>query len=136
MSTMLVDPTTRMWADACALLERAEELRRQFFRPVASPTHEANWEPPVDVLETAREFWIIAALPGVEASDLDVTMEGDVLRIRGLRRLPATPGAAIRRLEIPHGRFERRIRLSGGRLELTRSELAYGCLYLGLAKRS
>lgn len=136
MRAMVIDPTTRMWAEACALMDQAEQLRRQFFRPVVSGSREANWEPPVDVLETARELWIIAALPGVEAPDLDVAIEGDVVRISGVRRLPATAGASIRRLEIPHGRFERRIRLSGGRFELSRSELSNGCLYLGLAKRT
>ena len=51
--------------------------------------------------------------------------------VAGLRRLPAAArGAAIHRLEIPHGRFERRIRLPAARLELDRSELANGCLFV------
>jgi HSP20 family protein len=57
-------------------------------------------------------------------------------RSAGLRRLPAEArGAAIRRLEIPYGRFERSIRLPPARFELGQSELASGCLLISLTKR-
>lgn len=130
------DPRSWMWAEACAMLERADRLNREFFRPGSSSTQVANWEPPLDIYETERELWIIAALPGVERDDLEVSLEGEVLSIAGQRRLPvAARGAAIHRLEIPHGRFERRIRLPAARLKLNRSELANGCLVLTLTKQ-
>ena len=44
-------------------------------------------------------------------------------------------GTAIHRLEIPHGRFERRIRLPGAQWELGRSTLANGCLLLSLTQQ-
>jgi HSP20 family protein len=125
-----------MWAEACAMLERADRLNREFFRPGSSSTQVANWEPPLDIFETERELWIIAALPGVDAQDLEVSVQGEVLSIAGQRRLPANMrGAAIHRLEIPQGRFERRIRLPVGHLTLNRSELASGCLVLTLTKQ-
>ena len=126
-----------MWAEACALIERADRLHRQFFQPAIPDTQAANWEPPVDVFETEQELWIVAALPGVETQDLEVSIEADVLRIAGLRHLPtAIRGAVIHRWEIPYGRFERRIRLPGTRLQLGRSEFANGCLFIGLSKRT
>jgi HSP20 family molecular chaperone IbpA len=129
------DPRSWMWEEACATLERAERLHRQFFQPAPLPALAANWEPPVDILETEREIWIFAALPGVETKDLEVSVEPGVLVVAGARRLPATlRGARIHRLEIPHGRFERRIRLPAGPLELGRSELTSGCLVLSLTK--
>jgi HSP20 family protein len=125
-----------MWAEACAMIARAEGLHRQFFQPAFSATQAASWEPPIDIFETDRELWIIAALPGVESQDLAISIEGQVLRVAGLRRLPAQArGAAIHRMEIPYGRFERSIRLPAARLELDRSELASGCLFLSLSKR-
>ncbi len=131
------DPRDFMWAEACAMIERAEGLHRRFFQPGLSAMQAASWEPPVDIFETERELWIIAALPGVEPHDLDVSIEGEVLRVAGLRRLPADArDAAIRRLEIPYGRFERSIRLPALRLELIRSELRSGCLFISLTKRS
>jgi HSP20 family molecular chaperone IbpA len=126
-----------MWAEACAMIERAERLHRQFFEPHIAALQEASWEPPIDLFETEQELWIIAALPGVETQDLTLTVEGDVLAFSGRRRLPAPArGAAIHRLEIPSGRFERRLRLPFPRLKLARSELKDGCLYLVLTKQS
>jgi HSP20 family protein len=130
------DPRNWMWGEACAMIERAEQLHRQFFQPDLSSLQAVNWEPPVDIFETARELLIVAALPGVEPQDLDVSIEGSLLIVAGQRRLPAARGATIHRLEIPHGRFERRIRLPAERLRLDRSELASGCLFLRLSKLS
>src|SRR4051794_19574393 len=116
------DPRNWMWEEACATLERAERLHRQFFQPSFSVVQTANWEPPVDIFEIDREIWILVALPGVQTQDLEVSVQSGVLTVAGTRRLPpAARGAAIHRLEIPHGRFERRIGLPAGRLELGRS---------------
>ena len=46
------DPRSWMWAEACAMIERAEQLHRQFFRPGLARAPAANWEPPVDVFES------------------------------------------------------------------------------------
>lgn len=126
-----------MWAEACALIDRAERLQRQFFRPSLPDTQQAGWEPPVDICETGREVVVVAALPGVEQRDLEISFEGDVLVIAGTRRLPnLASDAVIRRLEIPHGRFERQVRIFTERLRLDRSELVGGCLVLVFVKKS
>jgi hypothetical protein len=56
--------------------------------------------------------------------------------VSGSRTLPTMAnGFLIHRLEIPHGRFERRLRLaSAGRLELIQRELTRGCLLLSFRK--
>jgi HSP20 family molecular chaperone IbpA len=127
------DPRAFMWAEACAMIDRAERLQREFFRPSLAG---AAWELPVDIYETKRELCVIAALPGVEQAELEVSIEGDVLVIAGTRRFPSLPDdAVIHRLEIPHGHFERRIRMSMGRLRLSRSQLLDGCLVLILTKQ-
>jgi len=128
------DPKNQMWAEACAMLKQAEALHRQFFEPSPGARAAARWEPPVDVFETERQLWIIAALPGVAPEAVRVDIEGPTLIIAGLRPLP-TKGrkANIVRLEIPYGRFERRITLSP-RLRLSERELANGCLVLTFAK--
>jgi HSP20 family molecular chaperone IbpA len=122
-----------MWAEACAMLNQAEQLHRQFFEP-SQGARAARWEPPVDVFETERQLWIIAALPGVAPEAVRVDIEGPTLIIAGLRPLPSKGrNANIVRLEIPYGRFERRISLSP-RLRLSERELANGCLVLTFAK--
>jgi HSP20 family protein len=132
---MTGDPRAFMWAEACAMIDRAERLQRQFFRPNLTGAQRSVWESPVDIYETERELCVIAALPGVEQSDLEVSIEGDVLVIAGTRRFPSLPDdAVIHRLEIPHGHFQRRIRVSLSRLQLSRSQLLDGCLVLILTK--
>jgi HSP20 family molecular chaperone IbpA len=123
-----------MWAEACALLKQAEQLHRQFFEPSQEAGRAARWEPPVDVFETELEVWIIAALPGVAPEAVRVEIEGATLTIAGARPLPSKGlNANIVRLEIPYGRFERRIALSP-RLRLADRELRNGCLVLTFAK--
>jgi HSP20 family molecular chaperone IbpA len=123
-----------VWSEACALIERAERLHRQFFRP-GPASSEVYWEPPVDMLESEREVLIIAALPGVRREALDVYVDTDVLVVRGQRQMPSIGrGTVVRRLELPYGRFERRIALSGAPFRLQHWELSDGCLSLRLTK--
>jgi HSP20 family protein len=125
-----------MWVEACALIERAERLQRDFFRPGVRGTEHAGWEPPVDIYETEHQFWVQAALPGVEASTIEVAIDTDALIVSGARGLPPVArNATIHRLEIPHGRFERRIRFASGRFELGRWEWENGCLSVVLTKQ-
>jgi HSP20 family protein len=123
------------WGEALSMLEQADRLRRQFFR-----MEPHAWEPPADLIETAREVIVHVALPGVAAKDVAVGIEPGLLTVSALRAFPAFErGARIHRLEIPYGRFERRIALpptlSGGTLELADKALANGCLTLTFRKK-
>ncbi len=123
-----------MWAEACEMLDRADRLHRQFFRPAALHARRPTWEPPVDVYETPDEFIIMIALPGVAPEHMNVLLEGSHLLISGQRHLPIRAEADIRRLEIPYGRFERCIELPSGHFELGSRELVKGCLLITLRK--
>ncbi len=117
------------------MIERAEHLHRQFFHPHLSDGSGPNWEPPVDIFENDEEFCIVVALPGVDPRNLEVRIESGTIVVRGLQRLPAVSGnALIHRLEIPYGRFERRIQLPAVDQISTRSEIKDGCLVLRCAK--
>ena len=132
---MTRDPRNLMWAEACALLDRAEQLRRQFFEPTRETGCLARWEPPIDILETERQLRIIVALPGVASEAVQVTSEGGVLTVVAARPLPSfEANAKIVRLEIPYGSFERRIALQLNRLQLSDQELKNGCLVLTFVK--
>ena len=126
-----------MWGDALDLMDRAERLQRQFFQPKTKPAGgKPVWQPPVDIYETEGEVVIWIALPGVAAENLQVGFDGHVLSVVAERALPSRNQAAIRRLEIPYGRFERRIEWVGNGLNLLRQELINGCLVLWFAKGS
>ena len=129
------DPINWMLSDAIETLARAERLNQQFLklRPWAG-AHEACWEPPIDMLETDREVLILIALPGVDPDDVEAAIDQGALVISGRRVLPAEiRNARIHRLELPQGRFDRRVPLPLGRYIISRFA-AYGCVGLRLAK--
>jgi HSP20 family protein len=128
-------PGAWMWAEACELLDRAERLHRQFFVPQGAQGRQPSWQPPVDLLESEEELWIYVALPGVDKEQLEVVVEQGTLIVSGERLMPGQGrGTVIHRLEIPYGRFERRIELPPGRYDAVRRELIDGCLTLALRK--
>ena len=130
-----VDPRTLMWTTACEMIDRAERLHRQFFQPTAAAIGELSWEPPIDIIETDSEILITVALPGVDRNAMKVTVDADGVSVVGFRRPSAIPrGSRVHRLEIPYGKFERRVRVPAARLQLDRSELANGCLTLKFSK--
>ena len=119
-----------MWADACAAMDRAERLRRQFFHHGAP-----HWEAPIDVFETEEALLIMVALPGVELDSISVTLNAGALIVRGERPLPPElRDARILRMEIPYGHFERRIDLPPAPFRISGRHLTNGCLMLQLAK--
>ena len=131
------DSRNWMWSEALQMLARAERLHREVFTPAQGAQRGISWEPPTDVLETADAVLIFVALPGVEAEKVDLAIQGGVLMISGERVLPAELRTAIiHRLELPQGRFERRIPLPPGRYETPRSGVANGCLVIRLPKAS
>ncbi|MBL6454660.1 Hsp20/alpha crystallin family protein [Belnapia sp. T6] len=130
------DPEGQMWAEACDMLQRAERLHRQFFLPRHAVAPLPVWHPPADMLETEAEVLILIALPGVPPEAVEAVIEDGALRVAGLRLLPAElRNAAIHRLELPQGRFERRIPLPPGRYTTpVRHSLVDGCLLVRLEK--
>jgi HSP20 family protein len=103
------DLSSWMWGEALSLLEQADRLHRQFFRVAGSEsTH--SWEPPADVVESANALQVHIALPGVPADSITVVMEPGGVVVWALRPFPCREmDAHIHRIEIPYGRFERRL---------------------------
>jgi len=124
-----------MWAQACELLEQAERLQRQYVRYIGPGAGAAVWEPPVDVQESGEEVLLQFAMPGVDPGQIEVSLDSEGLTVSALRPVRlAHRNALIRRLEIPHGRFLRRIALSGAPLRIAESKYVNGCLEVRLAR--
>jgi HSP20 family molecular chaperone IbpA len=129
------DRSDWMWGDALDMLARAERLHSQLFQPTGRQTRRASWEPPVDVLETPGAVLIIAALPGVREEAVELAIDGACLVIAGERVLPdELRTATIHRLELPQGRFERRVALPPGRYDQIHRRTVNGCLVVSLRK--
>jgi len=125
-----------MWERAADLLERADKVQRRFFQ-LAPGMPRVSWEPPIDVFEREGLITIVVALPGVAEGDVDIVLEHGCVVVSARRGLPGVLAHGdVRRLEIPQGRFERRIAFPPGSYELRERTLKDGCLWLLLHKSS
>jgi HSP20 family protein len=98
-----------------------------------------TWAPAIDVIETKDAYMLHAELPGVEASEVDMSFEKGVLTIRGTKKsqLESRDDGEIRvyAAERVSGSFERAIRLpdfvDGDRIS---ADLANGVLSVTVPK--
>ncbi|HML07957.1 MAG TPA: Hsp20/alpha crystallin family protein [Xanthobacteraceae bacterium] len=124
-----------MWSEALEMLSRAERMHRELFRPAGMQARQPAWEPPVDILETEFEVLALVALPGVDVEQVEAVIENGDLVIAGTRTYPRElRTATIHRLELPQGRFYRRLRLPAGRYSAVRRAVADGLLAITLQK--
>jgi HSP20 family protein len=64
------------------------------------------WRPAVDICETVDSFVVMAEIPEIGESDLTINMDGNVLRLKGERRLNRE-GRSYHQMERPYGSFMR-----------------------------
>lgn len=69
---------------------------------------EKYFVPAVDIFETEEDVTVIAEMPGVAASGVDVTLEDDVLTIRGRMQAEEPGNARILLQEYESGNYQRR----------------------------
>ena len=68
-----------------------------------------SWVPPVNILEREAGIEITIEMPGVDASNVEVTVEDGVLSIKGERMFEdVKEGETYHRVESTFGAFERR----------------------------
>lgn len=92
----------------------------------------------MNVSETDKELRISAELPGVDERDVDVTLDGDLLTIRGEKRFEQERGGEKENyhfVERAYGQFQRTLQLPYAvRPEDVRAEFHNGVLSLALPK--
>ncbi len=71
-------------------------------------TGDADWFPPVDILEDAQEYLFKIDLPEVKPEAINVFVEEDKLVISGERAASPQENRQCLRIERPYGHFERR----------------------------
>jgi HSP20 family protein len=104
------------WGDIVSLREAMNNLLEEsFVRPrpgVSGPGMASSLA--LDVKETPEKFMITASVPGVPESDIDISILGDTLRIRGQRKEEteeASEGGRWLLRERRFGAFERTVSL-------------------------
>lgn len=71
-----------------------------------------SWAPAIDVKEEESRFLIHADVPGVDADDLEITMEDGILSVQGHRQTSTeSDDNGWHRVERVSGRFHRRLAL-------------------------
>jgi HSP20 family protein len=72
------------------------------------PSSTTAWNPAVDIFENENEIVIKAELPGMEAKDIELGLENNVLMLKGERRFEKeTKEENYHRVEREYGRFSR-----------------------------
>lgn len=68
----------------------------------------ASWVPAVDIFEEADAIRIVAEIPGVNANDINISLEGNLLTIHGTKQQEAEEKTErVHRYERTYGTFER-----------------------------
>ena len=131
---MRLDRTVWVWSEACAAMERAAKLQHRSVGHGATGSKQV-WQPPIDVFDLDSKRVVLVALPGVDARSIEVSFEHGVLSVFGHRAFPPElQRADIRVLEIPWGRFGRRIALARSNLTPESCTLSDGCLRIVLVR--
>jgi HSP20 family protein len=109
--------------DVDRLFQAESEERRQFV-------------PAIDIYEEDERYVIHADLPGIDAAGIDITVDGDLLKLKGERNLAATAdGTTVHRSERAAGRFERHFRLpESASAEGVEAEFRHGVLTVSVPK--
>lgn len=100
------------FAEMADLRKETDQIFGEFFgrTPFRMAATEAMWSPLVDIHETKDSFQLIAELPGVKQEDIQVSIEGDTLTLKGERKSEVeVKEDQYHRIERSYGRFERSI---------------------------
>jgi HSP20 family protein len=72
------------------------------------PTSTTAWNPSVDIFENDNEVVVKAELPGMDAKDIDVRLENNVLTLKGVRQFEKEAKEEnYHRIEREYGSFTR-----------------------------
>lgn len=110
----------RRWDPFRDLLGIQNEMNRLFGRTYgpgadAEAETQGTWVPPLDVHETETGYVITVELAGLRSGDVDITVDDNVLTLRGERPFyRGLPEESFHRIERRFGPFQRRMSLPQG----------------------
>jgi HSP20 family protein len=130
------------WDPLADLRDVEREMNRlfgAFSGRVVRPTtpQEVAWTPPADIYETNDEMVVVLELPGVNQKEVEISLVGDTLNVKGERRPPEDVEKESRhRVERSFGSFFRALVLPS-EVDPDRIKAVYkdGLLEIRLPKR-
>ena len=90
-----------------------QQMRREMDRMMdeENATSSNDWVPAVDIQEQKEGFIIVADLPGIAPSDIEIHADNGILTIKGARDGAKEEEQGYKRIERSHGSFFRRFTL-------------------------
>jgi HSP20 family protein len=103
----------RPFSELSTLRREMDRLWDSFFGERPFPRiREREWAPSLDVSETKDNFVVKAEVPGMDAKDIDISLTGDILTIKGEKRQEREEKEEDYHLvERSYGGFSRSVRL-------------------------
>ena len=123
--------------DMLTLREAMSQLfEESFVPPSASRRGQGGFVPALDLSETADGYLVEVAAPGLKPEDVQITLENNVLTIKGeLRQETQDKQRNFHRVERRYGAFQRTITLpSTVKSDAIKAELNNGILRLDIPK--
>src|ERR1700716_2329880 len=117
-----------------------DQLNRLFndaFERVGQESNLTAWAPAVDIYETEHELVVKADLPDIDAKDLDIRVENNILTIRGERKFEKKVNEEnYLRVERAYGSFARSFTLANTvNSEAIKADYQDGVLTLTIPKK-
>jgi HSP20 family protein len=136
-------PPAMMYSRPSRLMEETERLMEESFGgwPFRlmwrrMPAEEMGWAPSVEMYEKEDSFIVRAELPGVHKEDVEISVTGDILTIKGERKASEeVKGEQYHRCEVCYGPFSRSVSMPAA-VDADKVEATYsnGILHLSLPK--
>ena len=122
--------------DVLSLREAMNQLMEESFVRPATAQNGKNFVPALDLSETGEGYLVEAALPGVKPEDVEITVENNVLTIKGeTRQETDSKDRNFHRLERRFGSFQRTIGLpTTVKADAIQASLTNGVLRLEIPK--
>lgn len=132
--------TLNLWKPfpgAASFEDRVHHLFGNVLERSAEESNLTSWAPAVDIYETEHELVVKADLPEVDAKDLDIRVENNILTIRGERKFEKKVNEEnYLRVERVYGSFSRSFSLANTvNAEAIKADYQNGVLTLTVPKR-
>jgi HSP20 family protein len=123
-----------------AINQLQQQMEQLWGEAMGAQTREAaaGWQPVVDIFETEAELTLLSELPGVEQSDIKLSIDNNVLTLSGERKLAdSAKQLKTHRQERPMGAFQRSFSLPAN-FDLGKISANYnnGILKISLPKKA
>ncbi len=113
-----------------------DEFENLFRRIFPAGTETSAWKPAVELVDMNEEYLLTAELPGIDPADVDVTVEENILTLRGLKKEEhEEKEAKYHVFERVYGAFERSFTLPPSiDVEKIRAEFKNGVVKIHMPK--